>query len=143
MAEQQPPPLMKFSVCLYKKDDVSYDDFIKWSTEVYPVKVIPIMKRHGLLKWTETTYPPQLRELFRGALKTQLNRPNWTVPDYDLAMTYWIRGPEAMGPLTQDPDWLELEKEALTKANMEIGHFVVGYEIVQFDTGEVPGPINP
>lgn len=45
--------LIKLQVCLHKRDDLPYDDFAKWCTEVYPPKAIPIMKKHNVLKWTE------------------------------------------------------------------------------------------
>lgn len=46
------PELIKFQVCLHKKDDISFDDFIEWSTNVYPTKAKALMQRHGLVKWT-------------------------------------------------------------------------------------------
>lgn len=50
-------PLFKVQVCLYKKDDTSYDEFIQWATEVYPVKAIPLMKSYGMVKWTTVGIP--------------------------------------------------------------------------------------
>lgn len=47
--------LIKFSVCLYKNPDIPYEDFIRWCTEQYPVRAAPIMKKHGILKWTQVS----------------------------------------------------------------------------------------
>lgn len=46
---------IKFQVCWYKKDVISYDDFIEWATGVYPIYAKPLMQRHGLVKWTSVS----------------------------------------------------------------------------------------
>lgn len=69
-------------------------------------------------------------------LKTAMGRPGWTIPDYDMVTTYWLHNLDDMQALTTDPEWAELEKEAVTKANMPIGHFVLGREIVHFEGNE-------
>lgn len=67
-----------------------------------------------------------------------MGRPDWSVPDYDLTISYWLHSLDDMQALTMDPEWAELEKEASTKGNMKIGQFVAGYEIVQFENNEAP-----
>lgn len=62
-----------------------------------------------------------------------MGMPDWTVPDYDMVTTYWIRSMDDMQALTTDPEWAELEKEAAARTNMSIGHLVVGHEIVHFE----------
>ncbi|CAP60211.1 uncharacterized protein PODANS_1_5240 [Podospora anserina S mat+] len=132
---QPPTQLIKFSVYLYKKEDIDYDEFLNWVTKEYPSKAAPIMKRHGIVQWTQTVTPPHFRTPFRAALQ-HMGRDKWTVPDYDVVMSYWIPTPDTMQALTQDPEWIELEtKEAMPRANMTVGHFEIGHEIVQF--GEV------
>ncbi|KAK4194830.1 hypothetical protein QBC40DRAFT_290017 [Triangularia verruculosa] len=134
---QAPTQLIKFSVYLYKKEDLPYDEFIEWVTKVYPTKAAPIMKRHGILQWTQTMTPPHFREPFRAALQ-QMGRDQWTIPDYDVVMSYWTPTTDTIQGLTQDPEWIELEqKEALPRANINLGHFEVGHEILQF--GDVRG----
>ncbi|KAI1390157.1 uncharacterized protein F4822DRAFT_225776 [Hypoxylon trugodes] len=125
--------LIKFDVCLYKKDDVSYEDFIGWATGPYAEQVIPLMKKHGLVKWVQTVVPPQFREPLRQMLKGEMNRPGWTVPDYDLVHTYYLRSHDDLKALTLEPKWHELEEEASKLSNVSIGHFVNGFEIVQFE----------
>lgn len=49
-------PLIKFDVCLYKKDEVSYDDFVEWATKVYPVKAKPLIQKY-VVKWTQASHP--------------------------------------------------------------------------------------
>lgn len=49
-------PLIKFDVCMYKKDEVSYDDFVEWATRVYPVKAKPLMQKY-VVKWTQASHP--------------------------------------------------------------------------------------
>ncbi|ROW12643.1 hypothetical protein VMCG_00583 [Cytospora schulzeri] len=131
-------PLIKFDVCIYKKDDVSQEDFFNWATKEYPVKATALIKRHGVVKWAQIVQPVQFREPLRHALKTEMGRPDWTIPDYDLVTTYWLRSLDDMLALTTDPEWAELEKGAQAISNMSIGHFVVGHEIVQFENN-VPG----
>lgn len=65
-----------------------------------------------------------------------MDRSDWTVPDYDLTITYWLPSLDYMQKLTSDPEWVELEKEALERANMSIGHFVYGHEIVHFENND-------
>ncbi|KAI6084115.1 hypothetical protein F4821DRAFT_271364 [Hypoxylon rubiginosum] len=131
-------PLIKFDVCIYKSDDISEDEFFNWATKVYSVKAGPLMKRYGIVKWTQTLQPTGFRGPMRHALKTDMGRPDWTVPDYDLVTTYWLRSLDDMQALTTDPVWAELEKDAATKSNLSIGHFVIGHEVVQFE-GNVDG----
>ncbi|KAI5924940.1 hypothetical protein F4810DRAFT_103316 [Camillea tinctor] len=127
-----PSELIKLDVCLYKKDDVSYEDFIEWITKTYAQEVIPIMKKHGMAKWVQTVNPPHFREPFRQQLE-DMKRPLWTVPDYDIVHTYYIRGHDVLNGLRGDPKWVELEEEALKFCNMSIGHIVIGHEIVHFE----------
>lgn len=49
-------PLIKFDVCLYKKDEVSYEDFVEWATKVYPVKAKPLIQKYAV-KWTQASNP--------------------------------------------------------------------------------------
>lgn len=49
-------PLIKFDVCSYKKDEISYDDFVEWATRVYPVKAKPLIQKY-VVKWTQASYP--------------------------------------------------------------------------------------
>ncbi|GAB1313476.1 hypothetical protein MFIFM68171_03686 [Madurella fahalii] len=135
----QTPQLLKFDVCIYRKDGIPYEDFVKWATVEYPPKAVPVMKRHGIVRWTQTITPPHLREPYRHVLKNDLGRPEWTVPDYDLVLSYWLRSPDDMRSLTQDPEWIELEKDAQSRANFSIGHFVVGHEIVHLTGSDNPG----
>ncbi|XXH03875.1 hypothetical protein Hte_010283 [Hypoxylon texense] len=128
-------PLTKFDVCIYKSDGISEEEFFNWATKVYPVKASPLIKKHGIVKWTQ---PTGFKGPMRHALKNDMGRPDWSVPDYDLVITYWLRSLDDMRALTMDPEWAELEKDAATKSNMSIGHFVVGHEVVHFE-GNVDG----
>lgn len=46
-------PLIKFDVCVYKSANVSEEDFFDWATKQYPVKAAPLLKRYGIVKWTQ------------------------------------------------------------------------------------------
>ncbi|KAK3997953.1 hypothetical protein QBC44DRAFT_346713 [Cladorrhinum sp. PSN332] len=131
-AQPTTPHLVKLDVCLYKKDDISHDDFIKWLREDYNAKALPILQEHGVVKWAQTATPPCFREPFRQALVNQMERPLWTVPDYDIVISYWLNNLEDMQGVTQDPRWIELEKEASERANLTLGHFVIGHQTVLF-----------
>ena len=50
-----PSPLIKFDVCLYKKDEISYEDFVEWATKVYPVKAKPLIQKY-VVKWTQASH---------------------------------------------------------------------------------------
>lgn len=76
-----------------------------------------------------------MREHQREVLR-QLVRPDWTVPDYDMIMSYWLRSMDDMMALVSCPEWPEIEKEALALSNTRIGHLVAGHEIVQFENNE-------
>jgi hypothetical protein len=47
------PQLLKFDVCIFKKDDVPFEDFARWVKEEYPPKAVPIMKKHGIVQWAQ------------------------------------------------------------------------------------------
>lgn len=81
----------------------------------------------------QTIQPSNTREPFRHALKNEMGRPDWTVPDYDLVISYYVPSMDVMQALTTDPEWAELEKMAAVKCNMSVGHFVAGHEIVHFE----------
>lgn len=51
-----PSSLIKFDVCMYKKDEVSYEDFVEWATKVYPVKAKPVIEKY-VVKWTQASHP--------------------------------------------------------------------------------------
>lgn len=53
-----PSPLIKFDVCMYKKDEVSYEDFVEWATKVYPVKAKSLIQKY-VVKWTQASHPTQ------------------------------------------------------------------------------------
>ncbi|ETS86009.1 hypothetical protein PFICI_04034 [Pestalotiopsis fici W106-1] len=129
----RPTPLIKFDVCIYKKNGMPQDEFMKWATTEYPVKAAPLIKRYGIVKWTQTIQPAGFRKPLRDSLQNNMGRSAWTVPDYDLVTTYWLKSLDDMHALTMDPEWAELEKDASTKSNMSIGHFVVGHEIIHFE----------
>ncbi|KAK6224034.1 hypothetical protein LQW54_000180 [Pestalotiopsis sp. IQ-011] len=131
--------LIKFDVCLYKGSDITQDEFLAWATKEYPIKAAPLMKKYGVVKWTQTVQPLGFREPLRHALKTDMGRPDWTVPDYDLVTTFWVHSLDDMHALTADPEWVELEKEAAARSDLSIGHFVVGHEIVHFEGNEKSG----
>ncbi|KAI0843911.1 hypothetical protein F5Y00DRAFT_249943 [Daldinia vernicosa] len=130
MASPRETLLTKFEVCLYKKHDISYEDFVEWTTKVYPPKAISIIKKHGIVKWAQIVTPPTFREPFRQTLK-DMGRLKWTAPDYDLVMSVWLRSIDDMLALYKYPKWIELEEEAELWCNVTIGHSVIGHEIAQ------------
>lgn len=50
-----PNQLIKFQICIHKKDGIPQKDFVKWCTEDYPPRAIPLMKKHNMVKWTEVS----------------------------------------------------------------------------------------
>lgn len=82
--------------------------------------------------------PPGYREPNREFIKNQLKQPEWTVPDYDAVVSYWIRDPADMGKLTADPAFAELEKDAPAIANQRLGHLVLGHQTVVFTSDSIP-----
>jgi hypothetical protein len=66
-----------------------------------------------------------------------MNRPDWTVLEYDLVTTYYLRSLDDMQALTVDPQWVEQKKEAYVKSNMSSEQFVAGYEVVQSEKVEL------
>ncbi|RYP09571.1 hypothetical protein DL764_001256 [Monosporascus ibericus] len=126
MATQQ-PQLIKLDVCMYKKDDISFEDFVRYVTEEYPSK--------GDSNHKETTMLPPYREPQREAAK-QMERHEWTVPDYNFIMSYWLRSLDHMRTMVTSPEWIALEKEAQPRAIMRIGHFVVDHQIIHLENDE-------
>lgn len=56
----------------------------------------------------------------------------WTVPDYDVVVSYWVHNPADVGKVTADPEWLELEKDAPAVTKQGVGHLVLGHQTVGF-----------
>lgn len=46
-------PLIKFDVCVFKNSNVTEEEFFDWATKQYPVKAAPLLKKHGIVKWTQ------------------------------------------------------------------------------------------
>lgn len=85
----------------------------------------------------QTVTPPHFREPFRHALKTEMGRPEWTVPDYDIVHAYYLKSMDDLKPLMEEPKWNELEEEAQRLSNTSIGQFVIGHETVHIgDIGD-------
>jgi hypothetical protein len=74
-----------------------------------------------------------MREPFRKKLAEEMKRPEWTVPDYDIVHSYYLRNLDDLLTLSAAPEWAELEEEARKVGNGRIGQFVAGREIVQFE----------
>lgn len=153
----QTPPIFKFDVCMYKNDNISTEDFNKYMSETFPPKAAPVIQRNGIFQyaivcndvnststWDEywplmkTITPPAYREPNRAFVKNQLKQPEWTVPDYNAVVSYWIRDPADMGKLTADPGFAELEKDAPAIANQKLDHLVLGHQTVVFTSDAVP-----
>lgn len=87
------------------------------------MKAAALIKKHGIVKWSQVYLIP--------ATKFKV-----TIIDA-LTMVQTIQPVQFREPLrhalTMDPEWAELEKEACTKSNLSIGHFVVGHEILHFE----------
>lgn len=47
------PPLIKFDVCIYKKERQSEEEFFNWATKLCPVKAAALIKKHGIVKWSQ------------------------------------------------------------------------------------------
>lgn len=77
--------------------------------------------------------PAYFREPLRHALKTDMGRPGWSIPDYDMVTTYWLQSLDDLRLMTTDPTWAELEEGAQARTNMSVGHFVIGHEVVHFE----------
>lgn len=41
-----------------------------------------------------------------------MGRPGWTIPDYDMVVTYWLHSLDDLRLLNTDPVWAELEEGA-------------------------------
>lgn len=52
------PQLLKFDICVYKKEDIPFEDFVKWATVEYPPKAVPLMKKYGIVKFTQVGLTP-------------------------------------------------------------------------------------
>lgn len=87
----------------------------------------------------QTVNPAHFRGPLRHALKTDMGRPGWIIPDYDFVTTYWLHSLDDLRLMTTDPAWAELEEGALARTNMSVGHFVIGHEVVHFENRPTAG----
>ncbi|KAJ4388022.1 hypothetical protein N0V93_008627 [Gnomoniopsis smithogilvyi] len=133
-------PIFKFDVCLYKNDSISTEDFTKYMRETYLPKASAVVKKHGLLQFAVTLTPEGYREPSRAFIKSQMKQGEWTVPDYDVVVSYWMYNPSDMGKVVADPDWLELEKDAPAVTDQRVGHLVLGHQTVAFTSDAMPKP---
>lgn len=84
---------------------------------------------------------PTYRERQRDFIKNKMKQPDWTVPEYDAIVSYWIRDPADMAKLREDPDFPELEKDVPVIANTKLGHLLLGHQTVMFTSDEMPRPV--
>ncbi|KAJ4425106.1 hypothetical protein N0V82_000161 [Gnomoniopsis sp. IMI 355080] len=136
-------PIFKFDVFIYKNDQKSSEEFTKYMTEVYAPKAAPIVKRNGILQYAVMVTNPIYRERQGDFIKNKMKQPEWTVPDYDAIVSYWIRDPTDMVKLREDPEFPELEKDVPVIANTKLGHLLLGHQTLMFTSDEMPRPVLP
>lgn len=82
--------------CLDDTELVAFQCYLSPSIRIRLVggMVIRILSQNNLVQ------PVHFREPLHHALKTDMGRPDWTVPHYDLATTYWLCSLDDMLALT-------------------------------------------
>ncbi|KAE8325671.1 hypothetical protein BDV39DRAFT_206794 [Aspergillus sergii] len=74
----------------YKKEGIPEKDFHEYGTREHAPKAARIQQRHGAIKVTQAV------------------RPNWSIDDYDVSISVYVRSPETLQVIVTDPEFQSL-----------------------------------
>ncbi|KAI1390106.1 uncharacterized protein F4822DRAFT_428449 [Hypoxylon trugodes] len=136
MAEQK-PHLLVF-VQHKKCANVDEETFYKWYKEELNPEAVRLVKKYNILRYAVFYTPSGMRKPFEEEFHNKLQKPHWTVPDWDAATCYWVYDPDDLRALQADPEWTsrvnKMEEGWIDGKEISIS---IGHEIPYFENGEV------
>ncbi|KAI0837653.1 hypothetical protein F5Y06DRAFT_71002 [Hypoxylon sp. FL0890] len=78
---------------------------LKWFREVHIPNGVPLMKKHGIIKYAVHTRLPEVAAASEADLKKAIS--SWENSQADLVLEYWLPEMEYLRNLVADPDWTE------------------------------------
>ncbi|KAI1802870.1 hypothetical protein F4811DRAFT_527315 [Daldinia bambusicola] len=128
--------LIKYTVEHYKKAGVSDAEFVQWFNDVQVANGIPLIKKHGIVK-----YAVHFRDVELGAvLQAELKKvhPGWEVSGADLTIEYYLPDIYLIQNLFADPEWeSKAAKDLADFVDLSKSTIHIGYETVYLENGNV------
>ncbi|XXH02498.1 hypothetical protein Hte_008874 [Hypoxylon texense] len=129
--------LWKFQVQHKKKPDVDTEAFYKWYKDELMPECIRLVKKYNIPRYSVFFTPPAVRQPWRDDFENRLQKPHWSIPDWDATTCYWVRDPEDLKQLQADPEWtsrVNAMEEPWIASAISIS---IGYETIYFEDGTV------
>ncbi|KAI8959808.1 hypothetical protein F5Y11DRAFT_331861 [Daldinia sp. FL1419] len=121
--------LIKYTVEHYKKAGVSDADFANWFKDVQVANGLPLLKKHGIVKYAIHFRDAQLSAAFRAELDKV--RPEWDVSDADITIEYYLPDIYLIQNLLADPEWQsKAAKDQENFVDLSRSTIHIGYETV-------------
>ncbi|KAK6949358.1 hypothetical protein Daesc_009433 [Daldinia eschscholtzii] len=128
--------LIKYTVEHYKKAGVSDADFVKWFNDVQVANGLPLIKKHGIVKYAVHFRDAQLSTAFRAELDKV--RPEWEVSGADLTIEYYLPDIYLIQNLLADPEWeSKAAKDQANFVDLSKSTIHIGYETIYLENGNI------
>ncbi|KAI1392919.1 uncharacterized protein F4822DRAFT_426120 [Hypoxylon trugodes] len=128
--------IIKYSLEHFRKDGISEEAFLKWFQEYHLPYGVPLMKKHGVVKYAVHTRVPPLCDAFQDIIEKI--RPGWEVSKADLVLEYWMPDLSCLNSLIEDPDWNgKAVKGQEDWLDMSRSTIHIGYETTYLEDGNV------
>ncbi|KAI1631872.1 hypothetical protein F4809DRAFT_630205 [Biscogniauxia mediterranea] len=132
-SQQQGGELLKFVVQHKKNPDVDDEAFFKWYKEELMPKVMRLIKKYNIVRYSIFYTPSHFRAPLQDEFHNKLDKPDWTVPDWDATTCYWVHSLDDLRALQADPEWRAkingMEEPWIAKElNISLGYETIYYE---------------
>ncbi|KAK4449718.1 hypothetical protein QBC34DRAFT_463111 [Podospora aff. communis PSN243] len=131
-------PLLKFSVQFNRKEGITEEAFTTYMNTVQMPRAAPVIKKHGIVKYSLFLCPSPMRAAFGDELVNQLDKPTWKMTEFDAMTSYWVRSPDDLRALLADPEWEEkVTGPEAEWIDMETVVVLTGFETTYVEGGEL------
>ncbi|KAI0434042.1 hypothetical protein F5Y09DRAFT_20152 [Xylaria sp. FL1042] len=142
MAESQAPAqLLKFTVQHYKNPNVSDEAFMKWYQEEHRPRMVKLVHKHNVARYSLFLTPSFLRSAFQEDLQKFRGKQGWKMADFDVTTTYWVTDPDHLRNMLSDPEWDEQVQDVEEGwIDQDRASIQVGWETTYVDDGKIIEP---
>ena len=131
-------PLLKFSVQFNRKEGITEEAFTTYMNTVQMPRAAPVIKKHGIVKYSLFLSPSPMRAAFGDELVNQLDKPTWKMTGFDAMTSYWVRSPDDLRALLADPEWEEkVTGPEAEWIDMETVVVLAGFETTYVEDGDI------
>ncbi|OTB00390.1 hypothetical protein M426DRAFT_15526 [Hypoxylon sp. CI-4A] len=138
---QVPQQILKFTVQHYKHPDRSDEEFMKWYSEIHRPRMVRLVHKHNIFRYSLFLTPSNLRGAFQADLQTTRPKSGWQMADFDVTTSYWVRNPDELRNMLADPEWDEdVQNKEDSWIDTDQASIQVGFETVFVEDGQIIEP---